>query len=418
MIQSAVIHIRILTWMKHLRKIKMDDKVKIEKTTETLMTLGHVLVKEVGEDNYIVNNTINNKYIRFGVKEVNYLLELKGISTIGLLDEENKLTEQQKQLLYNKFEEWDLIELPKKQKKKLDLSNIVLLYIKPDGWIQKVLSILQIFITKFGFFLFLLATFYVVYAFGFESEALLHGVLKFEFNATNIIAIYLFTIITSILHELFHATACYKYTGKCGRMGIKLFYLLPAYFCDVSNIYMVADRKKAVIVSGAGLMLNHIAGAFTLFLYCTLYNNGLDYSMLLLLFTYNLFTIIFNLLPISKFDGYWIIKSLTGIDNLYDKSLMLFILFCFNIKKFMKIKNSPIKKGFVTFYGAFLYFFHWLLWLYGIIGFYITLNNYLEINITRILAGIVAVIGLTNCITFTKKYIKLYQNYNFKHQIV
>lgn len=375
-----------------------------------MIEINHVVIKKIEEDNYVVNNTVTNKFVRLGKREVDYLLELLHKADYKEEEVEVPLSKQQKTVLYEKFEQWGFLKQEEKKKKKFDMSNIELCSFQSEGLICSVLNKLQIFISPLGISLFIASIIYVIYAFCCEGEAILAGLSGINFNIENMVFVYVITFVTSIIHELCHATACYKYSGRCGKIGIKLFYFLPAYFCDVSSIYMVADQKKAFIVSSAGLISNHIAGAIALWVYNVFYYKGITSSVLMLFYCYNLTSIILNLIPFAKFDGYWIMKSLIGIDNLYDKSILLFFDAIFSWKKFSSFKLNLGKKIVVAIYGGLVFLFHWLLWIYGGYSVYNIAEKYIFDYKYVVLIALIA-FGYINCVKFTKRYIKLYKNH-------
>ena len=369
----------------------------------------HVVIKKIDEDNYIVNNLITNKYVRMGVREVNYFLLLKGREPEVLPEGAAELTGQQKAALKKKYEEWELLEPGKKQKTKKDLSNLVLMDFKPEGRIGGMLKLVMLFFSPLGLVLFLTSTVALITLLIFQQRALMQGAMQLRITVGNMVLLYLGSIGISLIHELCHAAACYKYSGKCGRMGIKLFYLFPAYFCDVSNSYLIKDKKRTFVVAASGLMWNHIAGTAILSLYILMYHNKMVFPVLLLLYISNFLNILFNLLPIAKFDGYWMLKALTGVDNLYDKCLSMFYMACFRRKQLKNTMFSWPHKCMAIFYGLLLYTFHWGLWILGIFGVYLTLQKYTSDWSCMAVIAVLIIIGVINCLRFTRKYYKQYQ---------
>lgn len=370
--------------------------------------IAHIIINKIADDNYVVNNTLTNKYVRLGLRETNFLLELLGEEQEAGDEDEVILSIRQLEELKERFDEWGFLGERAESKKKKDFSDITLLSIHPEGKISKVLNKTKVLISPIGFALLILSIAYIVYAYTFEGEAILDGLSRLRFNAKSLIAVYFISFLSSIIHELSHASACYKYSGKCGRMGIKLFYLIPAYFCDVSNIYMVSGKKKAFTVASAGVISSHIFGAIVLFIYNRLYHLGTYSNICMLFYLYNLTSIVFNIIPFAKFDGYWMIKAITGIDNLYDKSILLFVQMLLDTKGYIKVIVKSRKKIAITLYGLFLFVFHWGLWGYGIFGMYYFVEKYMPgIKIITLFA--MGSIGIINGVKFTMYYISMYR---------
>ena len=102
------------------------------------------------------------------------------------------------------------------------------------------------------------------------------------------------------------------------------------------------------------------------------------------------------------------LKSLSGIDNLYDKSVLMFFSFITGNISYMKKERTLGKIIFQTVYGFTLFVFHWILWGYGVYGAFYFANRTSDI-FGFFLFGIGCCMGLTNSVQFTKKYYQLYR---------
>ncbi|MCX5753908.1 MAG: hypothetical protein NTW97_09755 [Candidatus Krumholzibacteria bacterium] len=57
------------------------------------------------------------------------------------------------------------------------------------------------------------------------------------------------------LHEFAHGLTCAHYGGHVYEMGFLLMYLLPAFYCNVSDAWLFEDKRKRLWVSFAGVFL-------------------------------------------------------------------------------------------------------------------------------------------------------------------
>ena len=143
-------------------------------------------------------------------------------------------------------------------------------------------------------------------------------------------------VCTTMLHELGHAICCYKNGGKVLSMGLMLFFLMPCFFCDVSDIYMFKDRKKSFSVAVSGIAINYAMGTLGCILFILLSAHNIYIPLLLFYYLANLGFVVFNLIPFVKLDGYWVVSSLLEVDNLMDKSILTF---CTGVIKPGELKN-------------------------------------------------------------------------------
>jgi len=93
--------------------------VRLHVKEGTCMNIGHLKIEKDGLDNYIVNNTFNNKFVKLGIREVRYLLEkLEGTTDLEGEKDYPPLSKGQKKLLDEKFKEWGFFEKAKLNKTK------------------------------------------------------------------------------------------------------------------------------------------------------------------------------------------------------------------------------------------------------------------------------------------------------------
>ncbi|WP_306664877.1 daptide biosynthesis intramembrane metalloprotease [Streptomyces sp. Rer75] len=122
------------------------------------------------------------------------------------------------------------------------------------------------------------------------------------------------------LHELGHAFTLIRYGGRPSRIGIMLFYLMPTFFCDVSDSWRLAERCQRVHVALAGpAVQTFLAGASALAAW-PLDVGGVK-TCLVLFAVGSYITGLLNLLPLIKLDGYIALMSRVDIPYLRDRAI-------------------------------------------------------------------------------------------------
>lgn len=121
--------------------------------------------------------------------------------------------------------------------------------------------------------------------------------------------------ITTAVHELGHALAVMAFGGRVRRMGVMLFYLLPAMFCDASDAWRFPYPWQRATVAAAGVVAQLLfASLAALGLWLGL---GQELQAWLLLYVLINFSMcVYNLIPFVKLDGYWLLSSLMDRPNL------------------------------------------------------------------------------------------------------
>ncbi|MFS0894801.1 daptide biosynthesis intramembrane metalloprotease [Microbacterium sp. 179-I 3D3 NHS] len=117
-------------------------------------------------------------------------------------------------------------------------------------------------------------------------------------------------ILTGCVHELSHAVTLAALGGRPTRMGIMLFYFMPAFFCDVTDGWRMGARwrRAAVALAGPGLHLLLASVAFA----ALLLPASAEFRTFLALYGVAcLVAVVANLLPFIKLDGYLALVAIT-----------------------------------------------------------------------------------------------------------
>ncbi|MFN3192738.1 MAG: biotin/lipoyl-binding protein [Aureliella sp.] len=120
-----------------------------------------------------------------------------------------------------------------------------------------------------------------------------------------------------VVHEIGHGGTCKRYGGRAPVFGFAFICLMPVAYIDVSSGWLFPSRWQRLHVTLAGVIAElAIAVLATLVWFQTesvLIQNAAADILLLASVT----TILFNLNPLLRFDGYFALSDITNIDNLY-----------------------------------------------------------------------------------------------------
>ncbi|HQF60772.1 MAG TPA: efflux RND transporter periplasmic adaptor subunit [Verrucomicrobiota bacterium] len=149
----------------------------------------------------------------------------------------------------------------------------------------------------------------------------------FERNTINFLApsnllLLWFTIITiKTIHEFGHATTCRYFGGEVHEMGAAMICFSPVGYVDASDSWMMPQRKHKIFVALAGIYVEFIIASIAAHVW--LYSPpGLLQSIAFnAMLTASLNTVFFNMNPLMKFDGYYVVSDLLEVPNLRTKAL-------------------------------------------------------------------------------------------------
>jgi multidrug resistance efflux pump len=120
----------------------------------------------------------------------------------------------------------------------------------------------------------------------------------------------------TFVHEIGHGATCKYFGGSVREMGFMLLYFQPAMYCNVSDAWLFPERWKRLWVTFAGAFTE-----MTLWAVATLVwrvaepYTAIHTAALVVMLTSGMKTL-FNLNPLIKLDGYYLLSDATATPNL------------------------------------------------------------------------------------------------------
>lgn len=189
------------------------------------------------------------------------------------------------------------------------------------------------------------------------------------FSPTNLFILWIIWFGLKILHELFHALVCYRYGGRVYEAGILLILFIPLSYVNATSSWKFPSPWQRIHVAGAGIFAElGVAWIALLFwLFDPDSTTGLIAHRTVIIA--GLSSLLFNVNPLMRFDGYYILTDLIGIPNLYQLGLQ-------DVKSrfaglFLGIRqSSPVRAShglFIRIYGILV--FLWRILVFGSLGY-------------------------------------------------
>ncbi len=155
------------------------------------------------------------------------------------------------------------------------------------------------------------------------------------FGWPNLMYMWIVIAMAKVIHEFGHGLTCKHFGGECHKIGMMLLVFSPTLYCDVSDAWMMKNKWHRIIIGGAGAYIEVLLSSLAVFAWW-FSNPGLfNHLCLNLFFVTTISTVIFNLNPLIRFDGYYMLSDYLEIPNLKqkaDKALMkAFAWTCFGI---------------------------------------------------------------------------------------
>jgi putative peptide zinc metalloprotease protein len=147
------------------------------------------------------------------------------------------------------------------------------------------------------------------------------GYTAYAYDEYGLGIILLVALIITASHEFAHGLACKHFGGDVNEVGVlMIYYVLPAFYCNVSDIYRIGRKRERLWVIGAGIywQLAVSAVAAIVWLMATPFTLIADFMFLVLIG--GTLNVLFNCNPLIKLDGYYAFSQLVGVQNLQARS--------------------------------------------------------------------------------------------------
>ncbi len=124
-----------------------------------------------------------------------------------------------------------------------------------------------------------------------------------------------------VVHEFGHAYACKIFGGKVPEMGAYFIVFTPCAYMDASAAWGFAKTRHRVIVSLAGMYFESFVAFLALMVWSWTDDPLLGSCAHHVVVLSSLVTIGFNINPLMRYDGYYVLSDLAGIPNLRQRSI-------------------------------------------------------------------------------------------------
>lgn len=122
------------------------------------------------------------------------------------------------------------------------------------------------------------------------------------------------------LHELGHAYTAVRLGCQVPAMGVAFMMMTPMLYTDVTDAWRLTSRRKRMTIDFAGIAVELMIACVATFSWSFLPEGKLKSLAFLLATSSLLMSLVINLSPFMRFDGYFILADLVGIPNLQPRA--------------------------------------------------------------------------------------------------
>lgn len=136
----------------------------------------------------------------------------------------------------------------------------------------------------------------------------------------NLGLLYAGLVLAKLVHEFGHAAACKRYGGEVHKMGVMLLLFAPLPYMDATASWGFRSRFHRMLVGASGVLAEFAVAAVAALVWANSAPgviNALAYNVI---FVASVSTLLFNLNPLMRFDGYHMLVDWLDVPNLFQRS--------------------------------------------------------------------------------------------------
>ncbi|MFN7399818.1 MAG: hypothetical protein ACK5SX_12365 [Sandaracinobacter sp.] len=147
-----------------------------------------------------------------------------------------------------------------------------------------------------------------------------------QFDAARLLALYLIFLALKLLHELGHALALWRMAAAEGlrvhsiRAGIALMLIMPFPFTNVSSAWRLQSKWRRAVVGVAGMYVESWIAIAAVLLWAVVDDPLLKSAAMQVATIAAATTLLFNLNPFGRMDGYYVLADLAESPNLMQRA--------------------------------------------------------------------------------------------------
>ena len=154
----------------------------------------------------------------------------------------------------------------------------------------------------------------------YEWDELTHDIASQVFTSENMFMLWLAFPLLKVIHELGHGLAIKILGGSCREMGLLFLLAIPVPYVDASSATMFPNKRHRMLVGMAGMFAELFIAAILVWFWSYTSSGPVKAFFHQAIILASVTTLFFNLNPLLRFDGYYVLADWLEIPNLAQKS--------------------------------------------------------------------------------------------------
>ncbi len=191
--------------------------------------------------------------------------------------------------------------------------------VDPDAFLNRWLPWVQPLFSRAGAFVCALTLLIAAIA-ALKNAPELAAASDSLFEPASVVALWFAYPLVKAIHELGHAFAVKHWGGEVHEMGILFMVFLPVPYVDASASSVFPDKRKRMIVSGAGILVELFLASIATLVWLVVEPGAVRHVAYAVMLVGGISTLLFNGNPLLRFDGYYVFADALEIPNLASRS--------------------------------------------------------------------------------------------------
>lgn len=190
----------------------------------------------------------------------------------------------------------------------------------PDKFLERTQVLVSPLFSWFGGLLWLSVVVYGLLLVGVHWNELTANVTDRILHLENVLILSLVYPVFKALHEFGHAYAVKRWGGEVHEMGIMLLVFVPIPYVDATSSYSFRDKKKRMLVGGAGILVELFLAALAAIVWVNVGPGTVRVIAYDMMIIGGVSTLLMNGNPLIRYDAYYILSDFLEIPNLAARS--------------------------------------------------------------------------------------------------
>jgi putative peptide zinc metalloprotease protein len=130
-------------------------------------------------------------------------------------------------------------------------------------------------------------------------------------------------LFAKLCHEFGHAFMAKRAGCRVQSMGMAFMVLLPMFYTDVSDAWRINDRRARLLIGAGGVLAELLLASIALLAWSLLPDGPARTAAFMLASATWITTLVINLNPFMRFDGYFLLSDFWEVDNLQGRAFAL-----------------------------------------------------------------------------------------------